>query len=208
MRWSDIGFIVSKSLTKENSSIIKIFTKEHGCYPGIIYGSSSKKIKPNLELGNKVKISYNSRSEDALGYFSIELIENISIKLFNDNVKLNLLLASIEIISKVMPERQSYKDCFDEYDFFIKSLNNDSLKPYLVWEYNFLKNIGYGVDLSQDEYDKNLKNLLTKNNTDFTFNDLKLIYNLNTEIINNRLVEVINISNFKNRLKIHKYLNE
>jgi DNA repair protein RecO (recombination protein O) len=70
VRWSDIGFLVSINSSKENSSIIKIFSNDHGCYSGIVYGSSSKKKKPDLQLGNKVKINYSSKSEDSLGYFS------------------------------------------------------------------------------------------------------------------------------------------
>ena len=45
-------------------------------------------------------------------------------------------------------------------------------------------------------------------NVDFLFDDLKIIFDLNTQIITDGLVDTINISNFKNRLKILKYLNE
>ena len=72
-----------------------------------------------------------------MGYFSIELIENNSIKFFNNNIKLNLLLTSIELISKVMPERQAYDGSFKDFDTFIEKLESDSLKPYVLWEFNF-----------------------------------------------------------------------
>ena len=208
MRWSDIGYLLSISATKENSSLVKIFSRDHGCITGIVYGSSSKKKKPELQIGNKVKINYNSKNEDALGYFSLELIENISIKYFNDFNKLNLLIISIEVISKIMPERQEYSDCFDDYEKFIKTLDGDSLKSYLIWEFNFLKNIGYGIDLNDVNFSPIIKNILNGKSPDFTIGDLKLIFNLNSEIISNRLVDVINISNFKNRPKILNYLNE
>ena len=145
MRWSDIGFLVSINSSKENSSIIKIFSNDHGCYSGIVYGSSSKKKKPDLQLGNKVKINYSSKSEDSLGYFSLELIENISIKFFNNPIKLDLMLTSIEIISKVMPERQANQGCYDDFNLFLKNLEMDNLKAYVMWEHSFIKNIGYGA---------------------------------------------------------------
>ena len=208
MRWSDIGYLLSISATKENSSLVKIFSRDHGCITGLVYGSSSKKKKPELQIGNKVKINYNSKNEDAQGYFSLELIENISIKYFNDFNKLNLLIISIEVISKIMPERQEYSDCFDDYEQFIKTLDGDSLKSYLIWEFNFLKNIGYGIDLNDINFNPIIKNILNGKSPDFTIEDLKLIFNLNSEIISNRLVDVINISNFKNRPKILNYLNE
>lgn len=78
----------------------------------------------------------------------------------------------------------------------------------MIWEFNFLKSIGYGIDLEDINISEKLKKLLTYHNVDFEFSDLKSIYELNTEIISNRLVEIINISNFKNRLRIRKYLDE
>ena len=106
----------------------------------------------------------------------IELIENISIKYFNDFNKLNLLIISIEVISKIMPERQEYSDCFDDYEQFIKTLDGDSLKSYLIWEFNFLKNIGYGIDLNDINFNPIIKNILNGKSPDFTIEDLKLIF--------------------------------
>ena len=143
MRWSDTAYLISIISTKENTSLIKVFSEYHGCYTGLLFGSSSKKKKPDLQLGNKIKVHYNSKNEDRMGYFSLELIENNSIKFFNDNIKLNLLLTSIELISKIMPERQTYDGTFKDFDNFIEKLESDSLKPYLLWEFNFLKKMGY-----------------------------------------------------------------
>ena len=208
MRWSDTAYLISIISTKENTSLIKVFSEYHGCYTGLLFGSSSKKKKPDLQLGNKIKVHYNSKNEDRMGYFSLELIENNSIKFFNDNIKLNLLLTSIELISKVMPERQTYDGSFKDFDTFIEKLESDSLKPYVLWEFNFLKKMGYGIDLDELELKDKIKDLLYGQNVDFVFDDLKIIFNLNTQIITDGLVDTINISNFKNRLKILKYLNE
>ena len=208
MRWSDTAYLISIISSKENTSLIKVFSEHHGCYTGVLFGSSSKKKKPDLQLGNKIKVHYNSKNEDRMGYFSIELIENNSIKFFNDNIKLNLLLTSIEMISKIMPERQTYDGTFKDFDIFIEKLESDSLKPYLLWEFNFLKKMGYSVDLDDHKLKDNTKNLLFGQNVDFLFEDLKIIFDLNTQIITDGLVDIINISNFKNRLKIQKYLNE
>ncbi|MAK12926.1 MAG: DNA repair protein RecO [Candidatus Pelagibacter sp.] len=208
MRWSDTGYLISISSIKENTSILKIFSENYGCYSGLFFGSSSKKKKPDLQLGNKIKVHYNSKSEDRIGYFSIELIANTSIKFFNENIKLNLLLTSLEVISKVMPDRQTYKGVFDDFDLFIEKLESDNFKPYLIWEFNFLKKMGYGIDLNETTLDSKIKDLLLGKNVDFSFDDLKIIFNLNSQMISDGLVDIINISNFKNRLKILKYLNE
>ena len=146
--------------------------------------------------------NYLKLSEIRLAQFKLEH------QFFNEYIKLNLLLTSIELISKVMPERQTYDGTFEDFDLFLRKLESDSLKPYLLWEFNFLKKMGYGIDFDDLELNTKIKDLLSGNNVDFLFDDLKIIFDLNTQIITDGLVDVINISNFKNRLKILKYLNE
>lgn len=209
MHWSDEGYLVEINSNKENSSIAKVFTKQNGFYVGIIYGSSSSKKKPELQIGNKLKINYKSKTEDSIGYFGIELIENISIKFFNEKLKLNLYLTSLSLLSKVLPERQRYENIFKQYENFLEELKTDNLKPYLIWEYHLLKNLGYGVDEDDSEFDiENIKKILKYSDSDYHFNDLINIYRLNTNILKTRLNEVIDISKINKRSEIENYLNE
>ena len=72
-----------------------------------------------------------------------------------------------------MPERQTYDGSFNEFDTFIEKLESDSLKPYVLWEFNFLKKMGYGIDLDELEIKDKIKDLLYGQNVDFVFDDLK-----------------------------------
>ena len=45
MNWQDTGFLLSKNKYSENNSIAEFYTKNHGKVTGVIYGSTSKKIK-------------------------------------------------------------------------------------------------------------------------------------------------------------------
>ena len=45
MIWQDKGFLLSVNKYNENSSVAEFYTSEHGKSSGIIFGSSSKKIK-------------------------------------------------------------------------------------------------------------------------------------------------------------------
>ena len=75
MIWSDKGFLLSKLAFQENSIIANFYTKNHGKCSGIIYGATSKKIKNYLQNGNELHIEYNSKNENALGYFKVEIIK-------------------------------------------------------------------------------------------------------------------------------------
>ena len=78
MIWDDKGFLLSKNRYNENSLISEIFTKNHGKISGIIFGGTSKKIKNYLQIGNKFHVNYNSKSENKIGYFKIEIKEALS----------------------------------------------------------------------------------------------------------------------------------
>ena len=54
MQWTDEGYLLSKNNFNENSIIIDAFTLNYGKYTGIIYGGSSRKLKKNFQIGNKI----------------------------------------------------------------------------------------------------------------------------------------------------------
>ena len=90
MIWDDTGFLLSKNKYNENSSIAEIFTKNHGKISGIIFGSSSKKTKNYLQIGNLLHVNYNSKSENRVGYFKIEIFKAHSPIYFDQPKKLKL----------------------------------------------------------------------------------------------------------------------
>ena len=88
MIWDDIGFLLSKNRYNENSLIAEIFTKNHGKFSGIIFGGTSKKIKNYLQIGNKIHVNFNSKSENRVGYFKVEIMEALTPFFFDNHQKL------------------------------------------------------------------------------------------------------------------------
>ena len=84
MIWDDTGFLLSKNRYNENSLISEIYTKEHGKVSGIIFGGTSKKIKNYLQIGNKIHINFNTKSENKIGYFEVEIEEPLSAIYFDN----------------------------------------------------------------------------------------------------------------------------
>ena len=73
MNWDDTGFLLSKNRYNENAVISEFYTKNHGKISGIVFGGTSKKIKNYLQIGNQLYLNYNSKSENKLGYFKLEI---------------------------------------------------------------------------------------------------------------------------------------
>ena len=87
MQWEDQGFLLSKNRYSENSLIAEFFTKNHGKVSGMIFGATSKKIKNYLLLGNKFYINFNSKNENNIGYFKVEIEQVLTPKYFDDQKK-------------------------------------------------------------------------------------------------------------------------
>ena len=106
MNWQDKGFLLSSNKYNENSSIVEFFTKDHGKISGILFGSTSKKIKSYLLIGNKFHLNYSSKNENSTGSFKVE-IDKVNTALHLENkLKLSCIIYSIQIIKILTVENQ------------------------------------------------------------------------------------------------------
>ena len=148
MNWSDECFLISKNRYSENSLISELFTKDHGKISGIIFGGTSKKIKNYLQIGNKLHVNYNSKNENRIGYFKIEILNAYSPLYFDHKQKLSCINAAINLIKILTAESQANIEVYRliESLFFILK-EKDWLKKYIFWELELLKLLGYNLEL-------------------------------------------------------------
>ena len=147
MIWDDIGFLLSKNKYNENSLITEVYTKDHGKVSGIIFGGTSKKIKNYLQVGNKIHISFNSKFENKIGYFKIEIQEALSPYYFDNQQKLSCISSAMNLIKILTADFQINKSIFTLIENFYILLKNDNwIKDYIFWELELFKLVGYDVD--------------------------------------------------------------
>ncbi len=148
MNWIDEGFLVSKNRYSENSLIAEIFTEEHGKTSGIIFGGTSKKIKNYLQIGNKLYVNYNSKNDNSLGYFKIEIINSHTPLYFDDRQKLSCIITAMSLIKILTAESQLNKKVYELINNFFLLLKGENwLKKYIFWELELLKYLGYDLEL-------------------------------------------------------------
>ena len=148
MNWSDEGFLISKNRYNENSLIAELFTKDKGKISGIIFGGTSKKIKNYLQVGNKLHVNYNSKNENRIGYFKIEILNAYTPLYFDHKQKLSCITSAMNLIKILTAESQSN----DKVYFIIQNLflilnEKDWIKKYVFWELELLKILGYDLAL-------------------------------------------------------------
>ncbi len=154
MNWDDTGFLISKNRYNENSLISEFYTKNHGKISGIVFGGTSKKIKNYLQIGNQLHLNYNSKSENKLGYFKLEIQKVYSPIYFENFQKLSCINSAMSLIRLLTAESQSNFRIFDLIEkFYLILSNNKWLKDYIFWELELFKILGF---------DLQLKNLVSK----------------------------------------------
>ena len=156
MYWKDEGYLLSKSNYSENSIIVDAFTLNHGKCVGIVYGGSSRKQKKNFQVGNKILLNWKSKSENQLGYFTIELIKPFSPMFFDNKKKSICILAATSILKILLPERQTNKKIYHSFDKLINQFHNDDwIILYIFWELTLIKELGFEINFLNTKKFKN-----------------------------------------------------
>ena len=197
MNWDDKGFLLSKTKYNENSIIVEIYTKDHGKVPGIIFGGTSKKIKNYLQIGNKLHVNFNSKSDTKIGYFKIEIEEALVPFYFDDNQKLSCISSAISLIKLLSPEYQKNQYIYSLIDDFFLLLKSDTwIKNYIFWELELLKVIGYELKFENLVDKKMIGNELIYFSKSIT--DKKIVPNF----LIDKTSDIENISSLLDGLKI------
>ena len=159
MYWKDEGYLLSKFNYNENSIITEIFTLKHGKCSGIVYGGSSRKQKKNLQIGNKILLNCKSKSENKIGYFTVELIKPVSPLFFDDKKKSICILSATSILKILLPERQINERIYLSFERLIDRFNYDDwIKVYIIWELSLIKELGFEVNFLNTKVSKNHNN--------------------------------------------------
>ena len=148
MIWDDTGFLIYKNRYSENSLISEMYTQKHGKISGIIFGGTSKKIKNYLQIGNKLHVNYNSKNENKIGYFKLEIHQALSPLYFDEPKKLSCISSAMNLIRLLTAESQMNISIYNLIEKFYEILKSDNwIKSYIYWELELFKVLGFDLEL-------------------------------------------------------------
>ena len=170
MMWDDQGFLLSKNRYNENSLIAEVYTKNHGKVSGIIFGGTSKKIKNYLQIGNNLHVNFNTKSENRVGYFKVEIQMAHSPYYFDDQKKLLCISSAMHLVKLLTAESQKNQSIYELLNDFYSLLKKDLwIKNYIFWELELFKILGYDLEFQSLVDEKVVGDqiqYLTKSNTE------------------------------------------
>ena len=157
MNWQDKGYLLSLNKYNENSSIAEFYTENNGKIVGVIFGSTSKKIKSYLLIGNKFHINSKLREDGRLGYLKVE-IEEIKTPVYLENKKkLFCIIYCMNLIKILTAENENNIEIYNLLEKLFKIIEFDNwLVEFLYLELNILKSIGYDISFKDYVVDKNI----------------------------------------------------
>jgi len=150
MEWRDEGVVIGVRAHGETSAIVEILTAEHGRSLGMVKGGRSRHMRPVLQPGNLVMVTWRARLEEHLGAYQIEGL----------NLRAGLILAqpfrlagmnTLTALAQVLPEREPHPKLYHAAHVVLSAMDDDSVWPALLvrWEMGLLDELGFGLDLSR-----------------------------------------------------------
>ena len=178
MNWQDKGYLLSLNKYNENSSIAEFYTENNGKIVGVIFGSTSKKIKSYLLIGNKFHINSKLREDGRLGYLKVEIDEIKTPVYLENKKKLFCIIYCMNLIKILTVENENNVEIYNLLEKLFKIIEFDNwLVEFLYLELNILKSIGYDISFKDYVVDKNING------------QTKYIVNSSQKIIPNFLIE-------------------
>lgn len=150
MEWADEGIVLAAHRLGENGMVASVLTREHGRHPGLVHGGAGKAKRGLLQPGNRLKLWWRSRLAEQLGTYRIELMDAHAAALFDDPGALAALASACALCEVALPEREAHPAAFAALEALLAALTSPSWPSvYVHWELALLRDLGYGLDLTQ-----------------------------------------------------------
>ena len=150
MDWTDEGVILSVRAQGETAAVAEIFTRGHGRHVGLVHGSRSRRLRPVLQTGNHVDVTWKARLSEQLGFFTLELRRGFGAEVMHDGAAL-AALSSMAMLARLLPERDPHPNLYEITLFVQGFLDDPTVWPALMvrWELGLLTELGFGLDLTR-----------------------------------------------------------
>ena len=151
MRWQGEGILLDVRKYGESSALLDVFTLSLGRRTGLLRGAFNKKNKAIIQPGNQLFLTWNSRLEESLGVFKIELIKSRYHRISEERGRLEFFNLICVLCSTFLPERVDFDDLYYKTVQYIEGefSTKEMFRKYIVWELKLLQSLGFGLDLGK-----------------------------------------------------------
>jgi DNA repair protein RecO (recombination protein O) len=148
MEWSEEGIVVGTRRHGETDVILEVLTLERGRHMGLVKGGRSRKLRPVLQAGNTLALTWRARLHEHLGNFRAEPVIERSSRLVASPVgAFGLALAGAHL--RLLPERDPHPRLYGALALMLDHLDGSTRAGELMarFELLLLDELGVGLDL-------------------------------------------------------------
>jgi DNA repair protein RecO (recombination protein O) len=150
MEWRDEAVVIGVRSHGETSAIAELLTAEHGRCLGMVRGGRSRQMRPVLQPGNLVMVTWRARLEDHLGVYQLEPLALKAGFILSYPFRL-AGLSTLMALAQMLPEREPHPKLYHAAHVVLSAIEDDSVWPALLvrWEMGLLDELGFGLDLAK-----------------------------------------------------------
>ena len=149
MNWQDRGFVLGTRRHGESALILEVMTREHGRHLGLVHGGGSRRLRPLLQPGNGVALTWRARLDEQLGTFVAEPTRMRAAAIIGSPSAL-YGITTLAAHLRLLPERDPHAALFDAADALV-GLFGDAPRAGIGlahFELALLAELGFGLDLA------------------------------------------------------------
>jgi DNA repair protein RecO (recombination protein O) len=148
MEWSEEGIVVGTRRHGETDVILEVLTAGRGRHMGLVKGGRSRKLRPVLQAGNTLSLTWRARLHEHLGNFRAEPVTERSSRLMASPVgAFGLALAGAHL--RLIPERDPHPRLYEALALMLDHFEGSAAAGEMMvrFELLLLDELGVGLDL-------------------------------------------------------------
>jgi DNA repair protein RecO (recombination protein O) len=150
MQWIDEAIVLSVRRYGEASVILEVMTRAHGRHLGLVRGAVGARLRPVLQPGNRVSVTWRARLDEHLGNYAVEGLELAAAHFLEASHAL-YGLAHIAALCRLLPERDPHPRIHATLEELLKELLDARRAGVRMarFELQLLTELGFGLDLER-----------------------------------------------------------
>jgi DNA repair protein RecO (recombination protein O) len=148
MQWEDEAIVLGVKRHGEASAILEVMTRAHGRHLGLVRGAAGARLRPVLQPGNRVSVTWRARLDEHLGNYQVEGLDLAAARFLDAAYALYGLMHAAALC-RLLPERDPHPQIHAGLDQVLGALSDARLAgPRMArFELQLLSELGFGLDL-------------------------------------------------------------
>jgi DNA repair protein RecO (recombination protein O) len=148
MEWTDDGIVLGTRRHGEANAIAELMTYSHGRHLGLVRGGASSRLRPVLQPGNTLRLTWRARLDEHLGHYTVEPLRLHAASQFSA-AHVVYGVTHLAALCRLLPERDPHPDVHDRLVEILDHLDDRLAAAARVvrFELQMLAELGFGLDL-------------------------------------------------------------